>query len=136
LKLSAWTPPPPPPAAIGTAVVSTALASQNVIDVTFCSQLQVAQGILDAQTTVNELEGQINDGDCSCRGKGKGKGKRRGKGKKAELANALNELRTSIGQASDGLDLALQGGIGVLEQQGKSIRVLFENAGLDVPPGF
>lgn len=100
-----------------------------------CSQLQVAQGILDAQTTVNQLEGQIDDGDCKCKSKKKGKG--RGKGKKQEeLTNALNDLRTSIGQASVGLDLALQGGIGVLEQQGKSIRELFENAGLEVPPGF
>ena len=67
------------------------------------------------------------------RGNGKGKGKNR---VSVELTNALNDLRTSIGQASDGIALALQGGIGVLDAQGKSIRVLFENAGLEVPPGF
>lgn len=102
------------------------------------SQLQVAQGILDAQSIVDQLEGKIvnvagKHGEYKRMDKRKG----RGKGKKGqELTNALNDLRTSIGQARDGVALALQGGIGVLEQQGKSIRVLFENAGLEVPPGF
>ena len=115
-----------------------------------CSQLQVAQGILDAQSIVDQLEGKIvnnvggqggdgDDGDDGDDGNGRGKGKgrgrgRRGKGKK--LANALNDLRASIGQAREGVALALQGGLGVLAAQGKSIRGLFENAGLAVPPGF
>jgi hypothetical protein len=117
----------------------------NMTFVRSCSQLQVAQGILDAQDTVNQLEGKINNdaggghehgngnGQANGNGKGKGKGKNR---VSEELTNQLNDLRTSIGQARDGLALALQGGIGVLEQQGKSIPELFANAGLDVPAGF
>lgn len=120
-----------------------------------CSQLQVAQGILDAQDIVNQLEGKINNdvngmgkrmdkrmgrGGDGGRGRGRGKGKgNNGNGTKvdeAALTNALNDLRTSIGQARDGVALALQGGIGVLAAQGKSIPQLFENAGLAVPPGF
>ena len=73
-------------------------------------------------------------------GRGRGRGRGKGKGTKgvddAELTIALNDLRTSIGQARDGVALALEGGIGVLAAQGKSIRQLFENAGLAVPPGF
>ena len=107
-----------------------------------CSQLQVAQGILDAQGIVNQLEGKINN-DPHGKGKRMGKGRGRGKGKgdgvkvnEQELTNALNDLRTSIGQARDGVALALLGGIGVLTAQGKSIAQLFEDAGLAVPTGF
>ncbi len=139
MKLSAWIHPFLP---------LTGQSKKKVINMRFfvrpCSQLQVAQGILDAQSIVDQLEGKIvnnigkhgdDGGDDDGMGMGTGKGKgRRSKGKK--LTMALNDLRTSIGQARDGAALALQGGLGVLAAQGKSIRGLFENAGLDVPPGF
>jgi len=103
-------------------------------------QLAVAQGILGAQDIINQLEGEIvghHKGDRSGKGQGQGQGKGKGLGKNREaIANQLNDLRTSIGQARDGISLALQGGISVLAQQGKSIKQLFEDAKLPVPPGF
>jgi hypothetical protein len=114
-----------------------------------CSQLHVAQGILSAQSIINQLEGKINNdfggskgtgrrngGDGHGRGKGKGKGQGKNRINTDELANQLNDLRASIGKARDGIALALQGGVNVLQQQGKSIKQLFEDAGLAVPQGF
>jgi len=110
---------------IGAAILATTPPQES-------DQLQVAQGILGAQGIINQLEGEIvghHMGDRS--GMGKGQGKNRD-----AVANQFNDLRTSIGQARDGIALALQGGISVLAQQGKSIKQLFEDAKLPVPPGF
>lgn len=93
-------------------------------------QLHVAEGILTAQTLINKLEGEINHGKQNKNGNSKPNGNGNGK------PNGKYDLRKNIDQARDGIALALKGGIAVLQLQGKSVRELFEDAKLPVPPGF
>jgi len=125
----------------GAAVENIGAAIQAGVAPQESDQLAVAQGILSAQSTVNQLEGKINNDfsgvkDRRDRRNGRGKGKGKNRLSSAELTTQLNDLRASIAQARDSISLALSGGISVLEQQGKSIGQLFANAGLAVPPGF
>jgi len=124
------------------AVESIGAAIQAGVAPQESDQLAVAQGILAAQSTIGQLEGEINNdlsGVKDRRDRRGGRGKGRGKKNRIsseELTTQLNDLRASIAQARDSIALALSGGVSVLEQQGKSIRQLFEDAGLAVPPGF
>jgi len=103
-------------------------------------QFHVAKGIILAQCVINKLDREVNIGKHNGgigngkRSKHNSKGNGNGKGNLKNGKGPLHDLRVNVGQAVEGIALALKGGTTVLQLQGKTIDQLFEDAGETRPP--
>lgn len=95
-----------------------------------CSQFETAKNALDAQTIIMSLEGKIKGDGWHRKRDGKSDNYTR------DLGVQLGQLRMSICNTVFHIDMTVKDGLQFLELQGKSVKDLFEHAGVPIPAGF